>query len=84
MGYYLQPPNPADPNNPPNGWEWLRDVFTDEEIASLTAIYSYETGKFEGVGFVNIYGKFCSPVETDKLEALERMEQDYRNALKQV
>lgn len=70
-----------DPNNLPSGYEWLRDVFSDEEIASLTAVYSFETGEFECLGFWNEFGRVSQFAEPEKAEALARLEEDYRKEL---
>ena len=70
-----------NPNDIPSGYEWLKDVFTDKEIASITAVYSYETGKFECLGFWNEHGRVSQFAEPEKAEALARLEEAYREEL---
>ena len=64
----------------PVGYEWLKDVFTEEELNSLGAIFNND-GTFDCIGFIGPDGKVTQFAEPDKAQAIERMEADYINEL---
>ena len=73
----------ADPALLPTDYEWLKDVFTDEEIASLEAFYQHETGLFQCIGFVGETGMISQFAEPAKAQAIARLEKEYREDLKE-
>ena len=73
----------ADPTTIPIAYEWLKDVFTDEEISSLQAFYEHETDLFRCIGFIGESGKVSQFAEPAKALAIARLEKDYRQDLKE-
>lgn len=71
---------------PPPGLDYIPaecyaalDVFTDEEIALLTAWYDEDTGLFKCVGFVDpTTGKVTKWADLEKYKALEVLEDQVR------
>lgn len=64
----------------PSGYEWLKEVFTTEEINSLCAVYN-DDGTFAYIGFRNPNGKVMQPAEPAKARVIELLEKDFRREL---
>ena len=60
----------------PEGYEWLQDVFTKEELNSLRAFYE-DDGTFMCIGFIGPNGKTTQFAEPSKAKAIGMMEQAY-------
>ncbi len=67
----------------PAGYEWLKDVFTEEELNSLGAIYNYD-GTFDCIAFIGPGGEITQFAEPDKAQAIKRMEAAYRDELIEI
>ena len=67
----------------PDGYEWLNDVFTKEELKSLRAFYE-DDGTFMCIGFIGPGGKTTQFAEPDKADAIKRMEAAYRDELIEI
>jgi hypothetical protein len=65
----------------PPGYEWLKEVFTDEEINSLCAFYNDDDGTFSCIGFKGSNGKVMQFAEPIKARAIELLERDFRREL---
>lgn len=57
------------------------DVFTDEEVATLTAFYDDDTSKFLGIGFINKYGKWSKFANKNKSDAIAVLDGELRKEL---
>jgi hypothetical protein len=60
----------------PTGYEWLQDVFTEEELNSLRAFYE-DDGTFMCIGFIGPDGKTTQFAEPNKANAIDMLEKDY-------
>ncbi len=67
----------------PTGYEWLQDVFTEEELNSLGANYNND-GTFDCIGFIGPGGKITQFAEPDKADAIKCMEAAYRDELIEI
>ena len=67
----------------PPGHEWLKDIFTTEEICSLTAFYE-DDGTFMCIGFIGPGGKTTQFAEPEKAQAIGTLEATYRSELEEM
>lgn len=65
----------------PFGYEWLKEVFTVEEINSLRVFYNDDDGTFACVGFEGSNGKVTQFAEPAKARAIELLEEACRREL---
>jgi hypothetical protein len=60
------------------------DLFTDEEVASLTAFYDGDTSEFLGIGFINEYGKWSKFANKEKTDAIAVLDEEYQKELGEI
>ena len=59
------------------------DVFTDEEVTSLRALYDDDTSNFLGIMFMNKHRKWSQFANKDKADAIAVLEEEYRKELRE-
>ncbi len=66
----------------PKEYEWLKDIFTSDELDSLEAFFNEDTSEFVGIGFIGPGGLFTRFSELDKIRAIDLLEKDYIEAVR--
>ncbi len=59
------------------------DIFTDEEVASLRALYENDTSEFIGIFFKNEHEEWSQFANKDKADAIAVLEEEYRKELRE-